>query len=282
MDPFYPMMTMADVPEEKIRALAKTLAQRSIHGAGLAVTDIPEIAAQGRLMQTDSHQAALNTGLQAARRSAEETDRLKAHALSKSVGFVKPSNTSLAKFEEDANLTGNALNLVERWDPSFASTLPGPLGELENTVTRSVKGFFGNQAQAEWWSDFKDQWENIRRHALFGSALTASEKVEWRKAQPNPGDSQEFIASKLQTLRRLQLKLAAQSVLNASNKGWDSQYLYDQYSNVLPPEFWSDPRGFIKGKNLDLKDTDLNQLQQQQQLKNLSLEELYMLKETFD
>ncbi len=68
------------------------------------------------------------------------------------------------------------------FDDNFAGQ-PLGLGELRNSIGRTFGG--GPQQQAEWWQDYQTK-KNITRNNLFGSALTATEKGEFEKADINP------------------------------------------------------------------------------------------------
>ena len=62
--------------------------------------------------------------------------------------------------------------------------------------------------RARYWRDLKNAWELAERHELFGSALTATETAEWRKAIVNQNMESHVIRDFLGTIRgNLQSKL---------------------------------------------------------------------------
>jgi hypothetical protein len=58
------------------------------------------------------------------------------------------------------------------------------------------------QAAFEWWRNFYSN-ENVDRNRLFGSALTAQEKTEWKKTTVTPLSSKEAIRNAIATRKRL-------------------------------------------------------------------------------
>lgn len=71
-------------------------------------------------------------------------------------------------------------------------------GDLANTLARNVPLATDDaRARADWWSDYQNQ-RNAKRHTLFGSALTATEKGEWEKSDINPGMDPRAIKKNLE------------------------------------------------------------------------------------
>lgn len=85
--------------------------------------------------------------------------------------------------------------LVGTWKDEFGGKYAGPVGEAENLIGRNIGAGYGDQAN--WWQDYQTQ-KNLVRNKLFGSALTATEKGEFEKANISPGMTPEIIRQNLQ------------------------------------------------------------------------------------
>lgn len=77
-----------------------------------------------------------------------------------------------------------AADATKRFAESFKDQFGNKtvLGDWDNTGKRI---FGDNTGQAQWWQDYAFHRNQIRNE-LFGSALTASEKTEWEKADIGP------------------------------------------------------------------------------------------------
>jgi hypothetical protein len=96
----------------------------------------------------------------------------------------------------------------------------GAVGELQNTIGRNVGGGYGEQAQ--WWQDYQTQ-KNTVRHALFGSALTATEKAEFDKAAITPGMSDETVSKNLQRQKMIAQRAARKLAAAYAKSGYSSE-----------------------------------------------------------
>ena len=92
---------------------------------------------------------------------------------------------------------------------SFAKTFkPEYIGPRAAALVET--GFAGSfasrdpktQEMAQWWRDFKAN-DNVERHALFGSALTAAEKSAWKATTVTPLSSPEQIQSAIATRKQI-------------------------------------------------------------------------------
>lgn len=132
---------------------------------------------------------------------------------------LRPLPQTTVKALGDAGSSFVDMNrLYAGFDDNFAGQ-PLGFGELRNSIGRTFGG--GPQQQAEWWQDYQTK-KNITRNNLFGSALTATEKGEFEKADINPGMSPEVI--------RTNLARQASATLRAARK------LADYYSKAGYPE----------------------------------------------
>lgn len=105
---------------------------------------------------------------------------------------------------------GEGVTNLDRLTGTFDDKFSGQplIGDARNTLGRL--GFpGGDRDQAEWWQDYQNQ-KNVIRNKLFGSALTATEKAEFDKANIDPGTSAEVV--------RKNLKLQADAAHRAAEK----------------------------------------------------------------
>lgn len=102
----------------------------------------------------------------------------------------------------------NSQRLVETWKPEYQTGqidmgfgigkkgVPGA-GDVLNKAARYGIGSEAAGEAANWWQDYQ-AFKNTIRHALFGSALTATEKAEWEKAIVNPSMDPSLVAKNLE------------------------------------------------------------------------------------
>lgn len=274
MDPYQALMSMEDIPEEQLRMLAQQLRGTAATGGQLSTSTIEPVQAQARLMQTQANQQAQNVGLQNFRKKQlaqmkEMNDddnkyRLTA-AMAKARGDVdgkdwvnKPSASALTKFEDEAKKVGSVDMLVSSFRPEFVGSIP--MGGLaENWMTDNLLGDNASETmkrQAEFWRNFNRYYNNIERHELFGSALTAPETAAWKAANVGPNASASEVQRAMETLDSISKKLAAKSSLNALNKNYSPKYVYDNYADVLPAEVFETEdtlRQYIQGLSNKMK-----------------------------
>tara|TARA_R110002020_G_scaffold230092_5_gene440884 strand:+ start:7083 stop:8120 length:1038 start_codon:yes stop_codon:yes gene_type:complete len=144
-----------------------------------------------------------------------------------STGFNKPTAKQQKEFEATAALTDNTNELVSSYRPEYAGgTVPGG-GSLSNYVSREAPILASDEMKAKqnWWANYKKQRELTERHELFGSALTATEQEQWRQATINPNMEDSQIQTSINTMQRLQNKIAKKAAGNAAIKGWDPEYI---------------------------------------------------------
>jgi hypothetical protein len=110
-------------------------------------------------------------------------------------GRIKPLPATTVKALGDA---GSAVADVGRVNSGFKDEFAGwgsqTVGDIANFAGRNLG--VGNTEAAEWWQDYQAQ-KNIRRHALFGSALTKTESASFDKADVNPGMTPDAIKTNL-------------------------------------------------------------------------------------
>ena len=119
--------------------------------------------------------------------------------------------------EEKGSALSNLDDLTQRFQPDFAGKYANIIGEAQNMAgSRGV----GWQDQARWWSDYAER-KNVIRNALFGSAVTATEKTEFDKADIAVGMSPEVIAEKLARQREAARRAAYKLAKAKESQGFD-------------------------------------------------------------
>lgn len=108
----------------------------------------------------------------------------------------KPLPTASQKALGDAGAAYSSFsNLSSSWKPEFGGKVSEMLAEGQNFLGRKLdSSAYADQAQ--WWQNYAEE-KNKVRHALFGSALTATEKTEFDKANITPGMTSAIIESNL-------------------------------------------------------------------------------------
>ena len=258
MDIYQAMMGTDSLDEEQMRMLAEQLRGGSGTGARLSTSSLEPIQNQGRLMQTQANQQAQQVGLMQSRKMAADqkaqSDAAKNAALSGSLGFSKPSNKATAEFEEAAGMVGTISGMANSFKDEYtADFLTGGMQEFLGK-TGGMPATETMEEMGRWWSDWKAHYENIQRNKLFGSALTESEKAEWRKANINSNMKPGTVRDKLETLDRLNKKMAAYGARNAINKNWKPTYVQDVYEGIIPGEAFSSKEALdahVKGTRED-------------------------------
>ena len=123
----------------------------------------------------------------------------------------------LSDMEEKGSALSNLDDLTQRFQPDFAGKYANIIGEAQNMAgSRGV----GWQDQARWWSDYAER-KNVIRNALFGSAVTATEKTEFDKADIAVGMSPEVIAEKLARQREAARRAAYKLAKAKESQGFD-------------------------------------------------------------
>lgn len=121
------------------------------------------------------------------------------------------SSTQQKALTEASSAVFEQKNLLDSFKPDYA----GIKGKIDQETGAS---FFRNdpkaQEAAQWWKTFSSN-NNVERHKLFGSALTAQEKGEWAKTTVTPLSSPAAIKNAIETRNRL------------------AQVALDRYSEVL-------------------------------------------------
>lgn len=163
-------------------------------------------------------------------------------------------------FEKTAKDTQNQLTVFRQYLPEYGSisNIPG-MGTLDNIIAKDLPAWASDEQkqQQTWWRDYRKQYENIERHKLFGSALTANEQAAWKQSNIGPDSSPEQIQDAMDTLSYLTKKMAYKEKQNAVTKGRDADYVKNQYEwlgaeeefidlGPVPEALKDDPAGWNK------------------------------------
>lgn len=150
-------------------------------------------------------------------------------------GYKEPrTQRERQEFQEGAREAAAILDMQSTWEDDFAAVTP-LTGGITNFLGRKFEGLFPDSwtDKSEWWSNYKDRVELVRRHELFGSALTGKEQSEWEKATVTPNDGPETIRRKLATQARIASKIAEHEAALAFKNGYDPEKIMMNYGDVV-------------------------------------------------
>jgi hypothetical protein len=121
---------------------------------------------------------------------------------------------------------GGAFGDFTRLSGTFQDTHGGwvseKLGDAANLAARNLG--VGDTKAADWWQDYQSQ-KNVVRNQLFGSALTATEKTEFDKANINPGMKPELIRTNLQRQHDAAKRAAAKLADSYVKMGYSTEHI---------------------------------------------------------
>ena len=106
----------------------------------------------------------------------------------------------IATLRDAQNKSDFTAQALSSFKPEF-----GGMGGLAKSTMGTWLG--GNTEAANWWKDYAKNTQLIERHAMFGSALTASEKSAWRDADIAPGMNPKLIQENLTKRQALSAKM---------------------------------------------------------------------------
>lgn len=136
----------------------------------------------------------------------------------------KPRNMSISditKLSEEGGKFANITGFVNDFKDEYAGKTI--LGEGANVAGRYLpEGIVGKSTKegADWWQGY-DRYKNVVRNELFGSALTATEKAAFEKADVSPRMDPETIKTNLNKQKSIveaAIKRKAQAAIDAGYK----------------------------------------------------------------
>lgn len=112
----------------------------------------------------------------------------------------KPIPTKWAeKYDDTANIYRSYSAAIESFRPGFGGN---PLGSAENLAQGMLGDRVGTPGQRDWWAQHFSA-DNVQRHALFGAALTGTEKSSWASTTINPTMDDDQIMRNLRRRREI-------------------------------------------------------------------------------
>ncbi|UZK69603.1 transglycosylase SLT domain-containing protein [Sphingomonas sp. S1-29] len=103
-----------------------------------------------------------------------------------------------------ADMFSQAAGTYRGFDASINSFKPGYggnlVGGLENTAQGILGDRVGTQGQRDWWAAHYAN-DNVERHAIFGAALTSTEKQAWTNTTISPAMDDQQILTNLRRRR---------------------------------------------------------------------------------
>jgi hypothetical protein len=127
---------------------------------------------------------------------------------------------------KDMNEKGGTLEDFTRLKTGFKEEYGGFktqfAGDTVNAIARNTG--IGNEERSTWWQDYQNQ-KNVVRNRLFGSALTATEKAEFDKANIHPGMTPGTIKANLALQHDAARRAAAKLVNTYSKMGYSQDQI---------------------------------------------------------
>jgi hypothetical protein len=122
----------------------------------------------------------------------------------------------------DLTKYGTSVDDTTRLSDSFKDEYGGwkvnSVGEAANYAARNLG--VGNTEGATWWQDYQN-YANITRQQLFGSALTAQEKAQWDRANIQPGMTPKAIKANLKLRQDAAMRAARKLSRVYAKSGYD-------------------------------------------------------------
>lgn len=115
--------------------------------------------------------------------------------------------------------------LVKSFDPSFGGFVLESKGDVDNWMKRNLPDGWGGsdpKGQAQWWQRY-DQFANLERNKLFGSALTPGETAAFKAAMVNPGMKPDQIKANLERQSEIAQKALSRIANSAAASGYNRE-----------------------------------------------------------
>jgi hypothetical protein len=117
---------------------------------------------------------------------------------------------------------GDFSRLADGFTDSYGGYRSEKVGEAANWAARNLG--VGNEEASTWWQDYQGR-KNLIRNQLFGSALTATEKAEFDKANINPGMTPQAIRRNLALQKQATQKAAAKLAGAYVKMGYETEQI---------------------------------------------------------
>lgn len=215
-------------PDER-RMMADQIRTRMSHGGQLSTSGIPEVAKQGALMQKTAQQQTEEVGLQRYRKQ-----KLASDAASE---VYKVSPRERETWTGEITTHENIGQLVAGFDDSFVSWIPAT-GNPENWLSANLEEFMpeSSKAQQQWWATYRQFYENIVIHDLYGSAFTDPERKRWEANAINPNMSADQIKRRFAIQMNVSQQAMARRVKEQMAFGRSDHLIRGLWGDFFPPE----------------------------------------------
>lgn len=188
----------ADLQNQRLDSQWQMLQSR-LSNTNLQADERAELSRQAMAVRQQMNDANINSrekiaGMNADAKATATQTKAAASALGKPL-----TSTQLKSLNENTNTVARIGDL----ETDFSDSMTGPKGYLNaETGGKFYRNDPDAQKTAEWWRNFR-AFDNIERHALFGSALTQQEKGEWARTTVTPLSSPEQIRTAVATRKAL-------------------------------------------------------------------------------
>jgi hypothetical protein len=148
----------------------------------------------------------------------------------------KPRNMSISditKLSEEGGKFANITGFVNDFKDEYAGKTI--LGEGANVAGRYLpEGLVGKSTKegADWWQGY-DRYKNVVRNELFGSALTATEKAAFEKADVSPRMDSQTIKSNLNKQKSIVESAIKRKATAAIEAGYKPEAIASAYGVSL-------------------------------------------------
>jgi hypothetical protein len=240
MDPILAQMTTGSLDDEKLSALSKSLRAQSAVGGRLSTSSLDNIADAGKNLQESATKQAKDIGLQQSKTAQRKSQELmannrllataaKAQSLAGERGMAKLSNAAIENIEGDAENLSNSSMMYGTWKPEYAAKtgtkITGKAGRTLASnfpIALEAGEFLGVLPEgesdrliqsADWWALYDKYVNNIIRHDLFGSALTAPETELWEQSTIHPGMTAEQMDTRLAQMKLIDTRHRALKIM---------------------------------------------------------------------
>ncbi len=180
------------------------------------------------LIRSEDTQLSATLRAEAAREATQarlELGRLMREVARDKANTPKPGKPLDLRVHKDLSAMQDKYIATEGAQSSFKPEFGGMSG-LAKTVTGTyIPGV--NTEAAEWWKNYRKNTQLVERHAMFGSALTMSEKGAWRAADIEPQMNPELIRKNLETRAKLTAKMYNRSLKRYADAGHNVEGVFD-------------------------------------------------------
>ena len=234
------------IPPELQQQIAASLRRRDGMGTIMALTGDRAAAPVGQQMMKDTgaekqrlinqryYQGLLENQQKALEERARATDLAYRGNMARTRAMLAKSKPMrpVPKTIQEELVNGRGIlkgidELARTFDPSMQSSFPGS-GALRKTLGQSAPMLASADMKkyAEWRGNFERWYAAVKRHDLFGSALTATEAKNWVQQAVDPDASDEQVQRALHNIKRI-LEPAHEAYMRANARMYDPEVIAD-------------------------------------------------------